>query len=180
MLSIYSFKRRPTRVVTMIFAILAVAMTAQSANAQEVNTIEHVRNTLRRVEFNIVTRGCGWSLGRSGYVLTLSVLEDNVTLVGKVYSVPGARPIDDNVRGSITVSGWGRTFSAKVSFTVAGQVGGGILVGGMNFEGAIRFLRNGDFKAGEKTADRIFMAGTFTYDADGITQIGPFPFFADH
>lgn len=39
MSNIYSFKRRGILLVTMLLATLAAAMTAESANAQEINTI---------------------------------------------------------------------------------------------------------------------------------------------
>jgi hypothetical protein len=81
-----------------------------------------------------------------------------------------------NVRGSITtvdIFSRGRLsgIATRISF-IEGAITGIVVVGGTQFEGAIRFGRPG-------SKDRSFMAGTFSINSrDGGSSTGPFPFTA--
>jgi hypothetical protein len=52
---------------------------------------------------------------------------------------------------------WGYGVATRVSFTTDTSNGGGVAVGGLEFQGAIRFPRN--LKRGKP--EPIFIAGTF-------------------
>lgn len=181
MLSRYSFKCRSILVVTMmVFATLAVAITPESANAQEINTIAQIKVALSRMTFLIDTHGCGWE--QNEYALQLRVLDDGVTLEGKFYLTSTAPPSDNNVHGSITVERHSPYDTGiRVSFDAAVESGSfGITIGGKHFEAAIRFPRNRDrnHRSGKVNAPLAFMAGTFITTVPDGSRTGPYPFSA--
>lgn len=177
MLSVYSFKQRVIPVVTMIiFATLAVAMTVQSANAQDkVMTLEQAQGQLRHRAFLIDTIGCQG--GPSQDILDGIEVSSDGTFRGRYYQHKSPSLPPFNVSGSINIGTGtpregGITFT--VSFTVNSVIVDGVGVDSATFNGAIRFRRASRFE--EYFA---FMAGTYTFKTKVTRPIrGPFPFSA--
>jgi hypothetical protein len=167
MLSTYSFKRTTFLVGTMIFAGLAVAMMAQSVHAENMAGVRRavVSNGSGSKVFSIDTSGR--MRGAGDFILEITRLEDDGSLVGK-YSASGkAAPSSTNVTGTITIVG---VTNIRISFTAGQTVGQFTSL--TVFEGAIRL-------GGAREPSFGFMAGTFTFtDAGAGAPRGPYPFCA--
>jgi len=163
MLSIYSFQRKTVLVGTMILASVAVAMMAQSVHARTIASVRRaiVSNGAGSKVFSIDTTGR--MATSSNYVLEITTLNDDGTLVGKYYSPGKLPPASTNVAGSISI-----VRGIRITFTVTERAGLG--VNETVFEGAIRL----------GTRDVPFMAGTFTNTVSGGAPagFGPLPFCA--
>lgn len=197
MLRTYSFKRRATLVLFMSFAILAAAIMAQSANAQAsdkkaITTFLEARTYLSGGrEFQVDTIGLGNNPGDHIFRIARfdrtapsssecpSTTCHTAMFHGYYRGYNDSEPSRENVHGTITVFDIVtprrvRGILTKIIFTANAQVGvpgvPGIVFGGTDFDGAIRFAEPG-------SQARTFMAGTFTvHGAEGAGRSGPFPF----
>jgi hypothetical protein len=194
MLRTYSFKRRAMLVLFMSFAILVAAIMAQSANAQAsdkkaITTFQEARTYLSGGrEFQVDTIGLGNNPG--DHVFRIARFDQTAPSSSECPSTTchtamfhgyyrgynDSEPSEENVHGTITVIDIVRArrvrgILTKITFTANAQLGvPGIVIGGTDFDGAIRFAEPG-------SQERTFMAGTFTvHGPDGASRSGPFPF----
>ncbi len=135
MLSTYSFKRTTFLVGTMIFAGLAVAMMAQSVHAENMAGVRRavVSNGSGSKVFSIDSSGR--MRGAGDFILEITRLEDDGSLVGKYYASGKAAPSSTNVTGTITIVGTTNS-TFRISFIALQAVGQ--FTSATVFEGAIR------------------------------------------
>jgi hypothetical protein len=179
-------------VLNLSFAMLAVAMVAQSANAQASDkmspTLEQALGYLSDgKEFQIDTIGLGNNSGdhRLRIIHVHEAASSTecphttcrmATFRGYYVDAAGRSFSPENVAGTINIiaivrSGRVREMFTRIAFSVDTRIGQpGIVVGGAYFEGAIRFAALG-------SQERTFMAGTYiVVGPDGASSSGPFPF----
>jgi hypothetical protein len=170
MLSIYSFNRKTVLVGTMILASLTVAMTAQSAHAQNIAGVRRavVSDGYGSRFFTIDSSGRMRAAGDS--ILEITRLGDDGSLNGKFYASGTRAPSSTNVTGSINIVS-GTTSVWRISFIVSQA--SGPFANETAFDGAIRL-------GGPRELWFAFMAGTFTNTVSGGVSAasGPFPFCA--
>lgn len=167
MLSIKSFKRTFGLVGTIIFGGLVLAMMAQSVQAQSIASVRRAIVSMDWGQKVFVIDRAG-QMGRHGeYLLEITRLNDDGSLVGKYFRFKGPIPESTNVTGSITIGGIAGGGGIAIRFTVTepAAIGYNETV----FEGAIRL---------GGTREIPFMAGTFTSTFVGGTGFGPLPFCA--
>jgi hypothetical protein len=107
--------------------------------------------------------------GAGDFILEITRLEDDGSLVGKYYASGKAAPSSTNVTGTITIVGTTNS-TFRISFTALQAVGQ--FTSATVFEGAIRL-------GGAREPSFGFMADTFNSSDAGAGQPrGPYPFCA--